>query len=416
MPEETQQNNQVNTIAPGSSESDQPVEFTPSQSQSPSPLPRQQVTPEMQKLQNAIRELQKFQLAVEAASDQIMILDSKGIVIYINKACQDVSGYAQTDFVGKDTYDMWGRFLPGEEFDELWDTIKNKQKTYVGEVHKIKKDGSKYITNTRISPITEGNNVLFFVAIEQDVTKSKEVDRMKTEFVSIASHQLRTPLSAIKLNLALLMDGSFGQVTPEQFDYLKKLDQSNERMIELIDLLLNVSKIESGRLVLKPEPFNLSEILDSVLEELYLKMEKKNLHVDINIAQDVPQVILDKKLTRHVVINLISNAVKYTNPTGRIQISIYKQDDNIVVKVEDSGVGIPEIAKSKIFQKFFRADNVKAMETDGTGLGLYLVKIAVDSWGGDVWFESKESEGSSFFFTVPLHRVVKENDGLSLGA
>jgi signal transduction histidine kinase len=230
----------------------------------------------------------------------------------------------------------------------------------------------------------------------------KEVDRMKTEFISLASHQLRTPLAAIRWFIEMLLSGDIGEVKQEQREIIQNVYESNERMILLVNALLNISRIESGRIMIEPKKTDLKQIITSVLEEVQVRAQLKNIQPTLQFADDVPDVRVDPKLIHHVYVNLLTNAVKYTPPRGDIIISVSVQGDCIQSAVHDTGYGIPQEDQKRIFQKFFRARNIQQMETDGTGLGLYLAKMIVEASGGEIWFESKEGKGTSFFFTIPL--------------
>jgi PAS domain S-box-containing protein len=356
------------------------------------------------KVRERTSELQKFQLAVENASDQVVITDANGVVLYANKALETVTGYCPSEAMGQKAGRLWGKQMSLEFYKNMWKTIKFDKKNFTGEIKNRHKDGHKYIAEVSISPIIDGNGeVKFFVAIERDITRAKEVDRMKTEFISLASHQLRTPLTVVKWFSAMLLQGDYGSFTKEQTEAINNIHDSNERMIDLVNALLNISRIESGRIIIDPVLTSLPQLVEEVLKDIQPKIQEKNHHFELVVRSGVPVLNIDPKLIRNVYLNLLSNAVKYTPKGGRIKVIISISGQEVISQVSDSGHGIPLDKQSRIFQKFFRADNVAKLEPDGTGLGLYLAKAIVESSGGRIWFASAgEDRGTSFYFSLPI--------------
>ncbi len=360
---------------------------------------------EKRKAEESAYNLKKFELAVEGASDQIVITDTEGIALYINKATERITGFSQKDIMGRKvgTAELWGGNMKKEFYEKMWDTIKRKKKVFVGEINNTRKNGKKYVASVSVSPILDkDNDVLFFVGIERDITKEKEIDKAKTEFVSLASHQLRTPLSAISWFTEMLIAGDAGKLNKEQKKYLQEIYNGNRNMVELVNALLNVSRIELGTFTVEPEKASVVDLVKDVIKLQKHQMDAKKIAIKEEYQSNLPDINIDKKLTTMIFQNLISNAIKYTPEKGKITVTAKKDSSNLVVSVADTGMGIPEDQKDKIFTKLFRADNVRKTSTEGTGLGLYIVKSILKSTGGEVSFTSKEGKGTTFVVKIPL--------------
>ena len=358
-------------------------------------------------------DLEKFKMAVENASDHIVITDPDGVVLYANKAVEAITGFPREEVVGTKAGDKnhWGGLMPVDVYQNMWKTIKLDKKYYEGEVTNQRKNGQTYIASVSITPVlNRRDDVVYFVGIERDITKEKEVDKNKTDFIYLTSHQLRTPLSAMKWFCEMLLSGDGGELNKEQKEFVTNISQSNERMISLINSLLNISRIESGKIIIDPEPTNLGKLVADVLSELKNKLEEKKQKVTVKIEDNLPKISVDPKLIREVYKNLLSNANKYTQKSGKISIDISVKGKEIVSEISDNGLGIPKDGQNKIFNRFYRAENILKLETEGTGLGLYLAKAIVESSRGRIWFKSTEKKGTTFWFTLPLEGV-KANKG-----
>lgn len=233
------------------------------------------------------------------------------------------------------------------------------------------------------------------------IASIQRADQTKNEFISLASHQLRTPLSATRWTLELLLDKKTGRLNEKQISYLNDIKDSTDRMVALTRALLDASRIEGTKIKLKPQPVDLKFLINDVLMELRPRLEQKKLTLTSHLP-DLPKTNQDIELTSVVYRNIISNAIKYTPPGGKITITVSKEDSHLLTKITDTGVGIAKKDLKRVFHKFFRGKNAVAMEPEGSGLGLYLAKTIIDSSGGRIWFESKLNKGTTFWFTLPL--------------
>jgi signal transduction histidine kinase len=247
-----------------------------------------------------------------------------------------------------------------------------------------------------------------------DMTPLLEFEKAKTDFISVASHQLQGPLSGVRWYVEILLEQEAKGLTNKQLEYLDNIDYMNKQMIEMVNSLLNISRIDSGRIIIDPEITDMKILVEEVIKNISKKIELKELNFSTNIPEDLPKISVDPRMLKHVYNNLLSNAIKYTPRGGNLEINLYKQDDMLFSEIIDSGIGIPKEQRHKIFKKFFRASNAVSKETDGTGLGLYLAKAVVDSSRGRIWFESEEGKGSTFIFTIPLSGVPKKEGLVTL--
>ena len=257
------------------------------------------------------------------------------------------------------------------------------------------------------SKVSEKNgNYLGVMKIFYDTTREKAIDKMKSEFISIAAHQLRTPLSAIKWVIKMILDGDVGQLTIEQQELLNKGYLSNERIIKLVNDLLNVSRIEEGKFGFNFEKADFQETLNAAISNVEDLVAKNHQELTIKKPPRLPKIFLDKERMIMVMQNLLSNAIKYTPEYGKIEIVIEVDKQFLRVKIKDQGVGIPAADQPKIFSKFFRAANAIKLETEGTGLGLFLVKNIIEKHNGQVGLISEEGKGTEVNFFLPISRTV----------
>ncbi|MDP3661650.1 MAG: HAMP domain-containing sensor histidine kinase [bacterium] len=252
------------------------------------------------------------------------------------------------------------------------------------------------------------NAARLLVRRDLELTRANEqlhkLDEAKSGFIMVVAHQLRTPLSGIKWTLNLLINGDVGVVPTPQKTLLMKAYESNERMIGLVNDMLDADRIDSGKMRYAPAPIQLADVLDNVLFELLPQANAKEVVVRITPTKvEVPKVHADPEKMRAVFQNLLDNAIKYSRRNGTIEVGMSPEGENAVrVWVIDTGIGIPNEQKQYIFERFFRARNAVKEETDGSGLGLFIVKNIVEKHGGRIWFKSIEGQGSTFYFTIPI--------------
>lgn len=256
--------------------------------------------------------------------------------------------------------------------------------------------------------------VLVFVKM-REVGREKEIEHAKTEFVSLISHQLRTPPSTIKWYAEMLLKDEKKTLTEDQKRYIRQISTSSQQMIGLTNALLNISRLEMGSFAIEPETLDLVKLSKQALEELKVQIQEKKLQVKEEYDQTLPQVTTDPKFISLVLKNLLTNAINYTAENGQITISIAKEtNERIKLCIADTGCGIPKSQQGKVFEKLFRADNARMIDRKGTGLGLYIVKFIIKQMGGSISFESEENKGTTFCVILPQLSSQKKREGMRL--
>lgn len=339
--------------------------------------------------------------------DPIIVIDKGNRLSMINPSAREVFGLIEDD-IGKliaseNHYSMlnFGNLIKKEYQVKTSKDLKSGNEMEEEVTIKINNQELTYKVMTE-EIVDKKDEYLGIMKIFYNLTREKMIDKLKSEFISIAAHQLRTPLSAIKWVIKMVLDGDVGKLNEEQQNLLFKGYQSNERIINLVNDMLNVSRIEEGRFGYSFSESNFEETLNIVLESLENKIKLKDIKVVKVIPKDMPKVYMDKDKMVLVLQNLIENAVKYTPDHGKIEIAAEFGKEFLKFRVKDNGVGIPQKDQSKMFSKFFRAENVVRLQTEGSGLGLFMVKNIINRHGGDITFNSEEGKGTEFVFTIPI--------------
>lgn len=259
-----------------------------------------------------------------------------------------------------------------------------------------------------LAPVIWRNEFLGTVSIFRDITHEVEVDRLKSEFVATVSHELRTPMTSIKGYVDVLLMGAAGALNENQNHFLDIVRSNTERLSILVNDLLDVSRIESGRVALSLQPVDLKEIVDDVMMDLIRRSEEENKPIEFSLDadQDLPRVLGDVERVRQVLGNLVDNAYHYTATNGQINISIHLMNGQVQVDIKDNGIGIHPADQERIFDRFYRGEDPLVLATPGTGLGLSIVRQLVKMHRGRIWIKSRgiEGEGSTFSFTLPVYQ------------
>ncbi|MFW5702765.1 MAG: ATP-binding protein [Candidatus Dojkabacteria bacterium] len=346
----------------------------------------------------------RFKEAVDNSADSIIFTDPQGKVVYANKAASKINGYSQEEIIGASP-SLWGGMMSKEFYQNMWETISEKKEVFYGKLKNKRKNGEIYDVELQAIPILDQRGrVKFFVGIEQDISVIQEFEQQKVDFVTITSHQLRTPLTAIKWNLELIEES--GGVDEKAMSHFKEIERSNERMIELIEDLLQVSRFERGKFDdLESKKFDLSELVQEVLADHKDNLEEACLTCNSQIEPGI-EMKGDRGIFKVAIENLVSNAIKYSGDSKEFDIRLVRVEDaskgnkKVKLEVSDKGIGIPLEQQEHVFNKFFRADNAKLQHVNGSGLGLFIAKSVVESHKGEISFTSSD-QGTTFTILLP---------------
>ena len=371
---------------------------------------------------NSEKKLAVREAMISSVGDGLVATDRDGKILLMNPAAEKMLLQNAKEVIGKNyvetvpAADKEGKIIPGEKRPLHAVLKQGKSFTNHSANYYVRKNGSKFPAAITSSPIKYQNSIIGAIITFRDITHEKEVDRMKTEFISLASHQLRTPLSAIRWFVEMLQNGDAGKLNRKQVELLGDIYQSTKRMIELVGDLLNISRMETGRIIIDPKPTHLGQLLEEVLKELKSKINSKRQKLAISYHPDLSEINIDPNLIRAVYLNLLSNAIKFTPEYGEITVIISKKGNDIISQITDTGWGIPKNEQAKIFQKFYRGSNIIKKVFEGTGLGLYLVKSIVEASKGKIWFKSQKNKGTTFWFSLPASGILPKKGEVSITA
>ena len=350
----------------------------------------------------AIETNRSLKMALDGAFNHLIFTDLEGRILYANHGAEIITGYGIKEMINN-TPRLRGGLMSDDFYKSLWKTIKEDKKMFEGEVKNRKKSGDVYTARIKIAPFfssDDGGNLLGFIGVEEDITKEKEIEKMRTDFLSLASHQLRTPLSGTKWLIETLNRKILGPVTKQQQEYLDQIYQINERMIKLVFDMLNVLRMESGFPSVQNKKIPMSAVYHEVIATSDSLAKKKGVLVK-NISKDQGMIETDVQILSIILDCLISNAVNYSKEGGEILFDSKKEATGAVFSVKDSGIGIPKEEQKWIYEKFYRASNAKKFEPNGTGLGLYFASMLAEKIGAKLTFESEEGKGSVFYLRIP---------------
>lgn len=380
----------------------------------------------------ATHTISEHEAILKSIGDGLVVVDKDERITYVNEAFEEMLGWKLHEIIGKKMDKVVRREdvngIKIKNINQVMSQVLTGRKVVADSTNPtyyIRKNKTRFPISSVVSPVLHGSKIVGAVAVFRDITKEREIDKAKTEFVSLASHQLRTPLSAVRWYSEMLLAGDVGEVIPEQKKYIEEIYRGNQRMVGLVNTLLDVSRIEMGTFIMESESVDMVKLARGVIEDNKLHISEKRISFSSQFQKKILNIQSDPKMLHIVLQNILSNAIKYTPEGGKVELSIYfkeseknsvksrtinknnKTDKSIIVKILDSGYGIPKDQQSKIFTKLFRARNVMGKDTQGTGLGLYIVKSIIDQSGSTIWFESSENRGTVFYVEIPIRNNTR---------
>ncbi len=357
----------------------------------------------------AEREKAKTEAIIRYLCDGLIMLDNNCQVVMVNPLGEKLLGVSEKSVIGLDVR----RPQTDARFESFFTVLhwcpglNNRIKNEVFQEEITLTHPRPQVLQVQTTTVQDPfGQPMGFIKVLHDITREKQLDEIKSDFISIASHQLKTPLSTMKWNLEILTKQLLLKITPPQQELLDKTVEANEEMIQIVRDLLDVSRIEQGRLKPQLEMGSISDVITSAAEKFKLLAEKKNLQFTIELPSQKIKQMIDSRALAMVLNNLIDNAFKYTPGHGRISIKLsyepLSHPKQAVIVIQDSGLGIPKSEQSQLFTKFFRAKNIETMSPKGTGLGLYIAQNIVTSHEGKIHVRSEENHGSTFSIILPI--------------
>lgn len=343
----------------------------------------------------------------------LIAVDTQNKIFIANKAAESILGLTKKELIGREikmfpVEDEEGNKVP---FTKRPVALALSTSQIIKGLYYFPKTSTHKIPLSVLSaPVILKGKIIGVINIFRDITRDQENERAKNEFVSLASHQLRTPLGIVKWYIeALQTEGYLDSVPQLGKEYLNEIYKNNERLLLLVRDLLSVSRIDQGRVKDNPQLTNIPELIQNIITVLHILAEKHNVKLFVHFNKtNIPSIFIDTLRLQEVIENLITNAILYSKSRGKVDIIVDTIDNNLIISVKDTGIGIPKQDKKMLFTKFFRSANATEKNTEGSGLGLYVVKSYIDVWNGKISVESREGKGSTFCISLPLQKMKRK--------
>lgn len=361
-------------------------------------------------LDEAHKNFVKASALFSSIGEGVIVTDEYGRIEQVNDLCSQLLGYTRRQLIGQHFFKVIRAVNEDGSFIEPLDRPIMRAflngAPIVDQAYYLTKNGLAVPMDINVSPFIFNGVPSGAIEVFRDLTDEYVKEEIQSEFISLASHQLRTPLSSINTYAQMLSQGYAGKMNDRQTNFVSVIEHSANRMNELIHSLLNVTRLEAGTITVDVRSVDLTTLCSEIINLLSPQAKIKDIEVELvsNASSDIDS---DPILLTELISNLLSNAIKYTHEGGRVKLKI-EIKDRIVVSVKDNGFGIPDVAKEYVFSKFYRAKNAVKYDVSGTGLGLYLAKQIAERLEGDIWFDSEVGKGTTFFFSLPLAGSAKK--------
>lgn len=365
------------------------------------PLEVKEIIIAIQKNQNRIKDSES-EIATEKkllstilsmANDGIIITDKRGKISMINESAIRVFSLSQEKLIGTSLTET----LRNHKVNELWEKCKRSKRQQQTFFETAPQKSFIHCVAAPLDPEMPGSMLFIF----QDLTRMRQLEIVRRDFVSNVSHELRTPLTSLKLITETLGSGALENPSVAK-TFLKRMDGEVDNLTQIVEELLELSRIESGQAPLEKEWTNPFELIKKNCDRMKMQAERAGLTITYQCDKTIPNILVDPHRLGRVLVNLIHNAIKFTPPGGKIEVSGYVEKENLIFSVSDTGVGIPPKDLKRIFERFYKTDASRS--NHGTGLGLSISKHIIESHGGKIWAESIPTQGSKILFTIPLSK------------
>lgn len=350
-----------------------------------------------------------LEMISQCLSDALFVVDCSKKVVWMNRGAEEIFGVKLESEKGSPLVEITGLNRITSLLEEVLNSGEPVECSYENATVKVKSLDQRYFFKITINPIGQGDQFEGALVQLTDVTRFQEMEKIKSGFVSIVSHEFRTPLTTIIIGVEMLREGLLGDLTPRGKEVLDAIGADCGRLTRLIDNLLELSRIEAGTIYVEAEPVDVNELVGEAVRPLKIQAESKDVELIADLPPHIPPVAADFNKAVWILTNLIGNALRYTDAGGSITVRVRKKGNRIFFSVEDSGCGIPKEYLDKIFRKYIQVRGQEKVK-GGAGLGLAIAKDIVLAHGGEIWAESEEGQGSTFTFTFPLYRKEENID------